>query len=167
MIEDGDDSADDLNTAAYLALSRVNADPVRWICRLLRSPYEIHPRMRSALADALEGRSHRGSRITFKLQGSSKDTEARWKFQRDISIAEYIDELKAEGLSGEQAENIAADEYRVSTATCHKAYLRMLGMERWLKENLPQRPPLQRKYTDAQWRLHQIIAYWESNKPLK
>ncbi|WP_267394972.1 MULTISPECIES: hypothetical protein [unclassified Sphingomonas] len=153
--------ADDLNVRAYLAMSRVEANIVKHLTALLRSDVPIDPMVRRALADAFEGRNV-ADRVTFKVTdlkaGPLGDiAERRYRFQRDMAIARYIEERRSgpDHLTLDAAERAAESIFGIGQKTCHAAVGKARKMAAWVAQRYPERPALLRHLTPEQYR-HQL-----------
>jgi hypothetical protein len=161
QISADEQEADDLNTRAYLAMSRVEANVVRHLTALLRSGAPIDPIVRQAMADAFEGKNA-ADRVTFKVTdltaGPLGDSaERRYRFQRDMAIARYIQERRSspERLTLDAAERAAEALFGIGQKTCHAAVGKERKMQAWVQRTYPERPPLLQHVTPQQYR-HQL-----------
>lgn len=156
--EENSDGAE-LNLRAYLAMSRVEANVLDHLVALLRSDAPIDPMIRTAMADAFEGKCA-SDRVTFKITdqkaGSLGDfSDRRHRFFRDMDIALFIEERRAppDNLTLELAAREASRVFPlVGEKTCLAAVDKARKMQVWVDQNFPERPDLYRNVTDDQYR---------------
>ncbi len=163
--------ADELNTRAYLAMSRVNAGVVDRLVELLRSNVVIDPIMREAMADAFEGKNQH-DRVTFKIVGAKDGAlgdwgERRYRFHRDMAIARYIDDLRnpPRELTLAKAAESAADHFsaeNLTPRTCAAAVEKAQAFRRWEARFCPSRPGVFAHHTEEQYRLALEIEYFDA-----
>lgn len=168
---DEEREAEDLNTRAYLAMSRINAGVVERLVELLRSDAPILPMMRNAMADAFEGKSQY-DRVTFKIVGQKDGAlgdwaERRHKFHRDMAIARHIEELRnpPRELTLEKAARAAADHFsseNLTPRTCAKAVEKALAFKRWEARFCQTRPIFYQHYDEDRYQLALEIQYFEA-----
>lgn len=151
--------AEQLNTSAYLAMSRVEANVVQHLVALLRSHVPIDPMMRNAMADAFEGKKV-NDRVTFrvidqKVGPLSDSADRRYRFFRDMAISRFIAERRAAPhlLSLELAAEAAAEAFpHVGVKTCLAAVDKGRKMKAWMDKHYPDRPIIHSLVSDEQYR---------------
>ena len=168
---DEEREAEELNTRAYLAMSRISAGVVERLVELLRSDAPIHPMMRSAMADAFEGKSQY-DRVTFKIVGQKDGAlgdwaERRHKFHRDMVIARYIEELRnpPRELTLAKASEAAADHFsaeNLTPRTCAAAVEKALAFKRWQARFCRSRRAFFAAFEEDRYQLALEIEYFDA-----
>lgn len=160
-----EDLAEELNTHAYLAMSRIRRDVRGALAELFRSGVPISQMVRNAIADAFEGKSVR-DRVTFEISNQKAGPLGDYadrigKFQRDMAIARFIDDRRGppDNLTLDDAAADAADHFGIGEKTCKAAVLKARKMEAWLERVYPQRPRLLSTLSGEQYRHHMEIEY--------
>lgn len=166
-----DERAEQLNTRAYLAMSRINAGVVDRLVELLRSDVPIAPMMRRAMADAFEGKKQY-DRVTFKIVGQKDGAlgdwaERRHKFHRDMAIARYIEELRnpPRELTLAKASEAAADYFsteNLTPRTCAAAVEKALAFSRWRARFCKTRPTFFDSFDEERYQLALEIEYFDA-----
>ena len=128
---------DPLNRRALRAALGMSTQYVRDLCALLRSEQPIHPRVRQAIADALEGNGPFGARLEMhdheELRRQAEGYAVRL---RNMEIGRFVECERARVPghgSRKRALKAAAGKFAGSYETCDKAYQYFGRVRRWVE----------------------------------
>jgi hypothetical protein len=160
-----EDLAEELNTHAYLAMSRLHRDVRAALAKLFRSGVPISQAVRDAIADAFEGKSV-DDRVTFEVSNQKAGPLGDYadrigKFQRDMAIARFIQDRRdpPHNMTLDDAAAEAEEHFGIGIKTCKAAVQKARKMEAWVERVYPQRPRLLATLSGEQYRHHMEIEY--------